>query len=89
MLKKNPKQQLEYVVYQNKICGFLLQSSYNSPHIFPQNCLFKHPLLFQNLSFWAIPNLLIMIQNQQEFQIQTNKIPLSIPILNVCSSKIM
>jgi hypothetical protein len=35
----------------------------------------KIPSLLLNLSFWVVPSLLIMIQNQQEFKIQTNKVP--------------
>jgi len=45
-VEKNPKQQLKFMVYQNKIYGFILQSSYNSSHTSPQNCVFKLPPLF-------------------------------------------
>jgi hypothetical protein len=31
-VEKKSKQQLKYVAYQNRICGFLLQNTYNSSH---------------------------------------------------------
>jgi hypothetical protein len=70
------------MIYQNKICGFLLQSSYNSFYSL-QNYVSKnnHPS-FQNSFLWAIPSHIIMVQKQQEFKIQTNNVPWSIPILN-------
>ncbi len=79
----------------NKICGiskqnlwFSTTNTYSSSYS-SQYCVSKNVSLFQNLPFWVVPNLLIMIQNQQEFKIQINKIPLLVPILNACSSKII
>jgi hypothetical protein len=34
----------------------------------------KIPSLLLKISFWVVPSLFIMIQNQQEFKIQTNKV---------------
>jgi len=36
------KQQIQSMVYQKKICGFLLQSTYSSFHYFLQNCVSKN-----------------------------------------------
>jgi hypothetical protein len=44
-VEKNPKQQLKYVVYQDKICGFLLEVP-TSPPILLQELVFKNPLSF-------------------------------------------
>ncbi len=59
---------------QNIIYGFLLQVP-TSLLTFPKIVHVKIPSLLLNLSFWVVPSLLIMIQNQQEFKIQTNKVP--------------
>ncbi len=56
----------EYVVFYYKYLQLLL--------LFPKT-ISKNPSLFQNLSLWVVPSPLTMIQNQQEFQIQTNKVP--------------
>jgi hypothetical protein len=40
------KQQIQSMVYQNKICGFLFQSTYNSSLYFPQDCVFKNVFIF-------------------------------------------
>jgi len=62
------------MVYQNRIYGFLLQVRTTLLTI-PQNYVSKNVSLFQNLPLWVVPSLFIMIQNQQEFKIQTNKVP--------------
>ncbi len=46
-VEKNPKQQLKYVEYQNKVCGFLLQVP-TSRLTFLQELVFKNPLSFPN-----------------------------------------
>ncbi len=49
------KQQIQSMVYQNKICGFLFQSTYNSFHYFCQNCVSKNVLFFSKSSFLGSP----------------------------------
>ncbi len=49
--------------------------TYSSSYSSQKDCVSKNLFLFQNLLLWAIPSHLIMIQNQQEFKIQTNKVP--------------
>jgi hypothetical protein len=61
------KQEIKYVV-------FLLQSTY-IPLTFPQNRVFKNPLLPKTLPLWAVPSHITMVQKQQEFKIQTNNVP--------------
>jgi len=62
------------MLYQNKIYGFLPQVP-TTPLTLPNIVCIKIPFFFFNLYFWATPSFLIMIQNQQEFKIQTNKVP--------------
>ncbi len=51
---QNNKTYMWYI--KNKVCGFLLQSTYNSSY-FSQICVYKNPLLSsQNSSLWAIPS---------------------------------
>jgi hypothetical protein len=69
------KQQIKSMVYQNRIGGFLLQNTYSSYHSSP-NCVSKNSYPFSHIFLlWAIPSHIIMIQNQQEFKIQTNNVP--------------
>jgi hypothetical protein len=53
---------------------FSITSTHNSFYS-SQNYVFKNVSLFQNLPLWVVPSLFIMIQNQQKFKIQTNKVP--------------
>ncbi len=59
--------------YQNIIYGFLLQVP-TTFLTFPKIVHVKIPSLLLKISFWVVPSLFIMIQNQQEFKIQTNKV---------------
>jgi hypothetical protein len=68
------------MVYQNKVYGFLLQV----PTTFltlPQNFVSQNSsFIFQNSSFLDHPKSHHRDQNQQEFKIQINKVPLSVLI---------
>jgi hypothetical protein len=60
---------------KNRIYGFLLPNTYNSPYFFKIVCpknLLPLPKIFP---FWVVPNHIIMIQNQQEFKIQNYNAP--------------
>jgi len=81
LLKWKLKQQIKFMIYQNKICGFLLQSPYSFPY-FSQKNLSTNPPFPKSSPFWAIPSHIIMIQNQQEFKIQNYNDLWIVPILN-------
>jgi len=72
-----------------KICGISKQnlwfsttstcnSSYSSQNYMSNNSF----LFYKTPSFSIISSHITMIQNQQEFKIQTNKVPQLVPILN-------
>jgi hypothetical protein len=80
---------LKYLVYQNRIYGFLLQGSYNSSHSFPKTmCLNFFPLP-QIFPLWVVPNHIIMIQIQQKFKIQNFNAPWAVHVLNALFIQIM
>jgi hypothetical protein len=63
------------VYIQNKICDFILQVL-TAPFTLPKNRVSNHFSLFsKTLSFWIVSSHITMIQNQQKFKIQINKIP--------------
>jgi hypothetical protein len=64
-VEKNPKQHLKFVLYQNKVCGFLLQVHTTLPTLLQIGCLifFSFSFLFsKTLTFWTIPSRSIMIK---------------------------
>jgi hypothetical protein len=68
------------MVYQNKICGFL-QSTYNYFY-FPKTTCLRIQSFSLDLPSLVNPSHIIMIQNQQEFKIQTYSVWWAVPILN-------
>jgi hypothetical protein len=76
------KQQIKFVVFQ-------LQNTYNSSHSSPKSVFKNNPCLPPILPLWAIPNHIIMIQNQQKFKIQNYNDPRTVPILNALFIQIM
>ncbi len=58
-----------------------------TPPNFSQNYVSKNSPSSQNYPFWAVPSHITMIQKQQKFKIQTNNVPLLVPIQIPCSSK--
>ncbi len=66
LVGKNPKQQLKFMVHQNKIYGFLLQVPITHVTILSKIACLKIPPLFsKTLSFLTIPNLFIMIKTNK------------------------
>jgi hypothetical protein len=61
-------------MYQNRICGFLLQSTYNAFHYFPQNCVSKNVFIFLEPPPLGNPKSFHHDSNQQKLKIQTNKV---------------
>jgi hypothetical protein len=81
LLKWKSKQQIKFVVYQNKILWFSTTSAYNSSY-FPQNSMPINSPFFSKFFFLDYPKSHHHDQNQKEFKIQTNKVPWLVPILN-------
>jgi hypothetical protein len=76
--KKIPKKHLKFVLYQNKICGFLLQVPLALLTLSSKLQLFISSfslLLLQNSPLWNHPNSHHNDPKQQKFKIQTNKVP--------------
>ncbi len=84
-LKKKKSKQLKFVIYQNKIFGFVLQVTTTFPTL-PKT---MSDLFFPEPPLWVGPKFPHRDSKPKEFQIQINKVPWSIPILNACSSKNM
>ncbi len=64
---KSKHQDKIYGILKNKICGFLLQSTYNYYLTFKIVCL-RMKSFSQNSHLWAIPSHINMIQNKTRIQ---------------------
>ncbi len=75
--KQISKQHFKYVLYQNKICGFLPQVPLAPPIIpkkkTPYFIFFSSSFVFQNSPFWTIKNHIIMIQNNKNSKFKLTK----------------
>jgi hypothetical protein len=68
LLKQISKQQLKYVVFQNIICGFLLQVL-TTPPTLPKNFVSNNPPLFSRTFFFSIvPSHITMIKKTTRIQ---------------------
>jgi hypothetical protein len=68
LLKQISKQQLKYVVFQNIICGFLLQVL-TTPPTLPKNFVSNNPPLFSRTLFFSIvPSHITMIKKTTRIQ---------------------
>jgi hypothetical protein len=77
---KMKSKQLKFVVYQNIIYGFLLQSPYNSSH--STKTIFKNSLSSLDLPFLGSPKSHHHDSNQQEFKIKNSNAPWVVLVLN-------
>jgi hypothetical protein len=73
--KENPKLKKNFVVYQNRVRGFLLQVPI-APLTLPQNfASLNSSFIFQNSPFLDCPKSHHRDYNERELKIQTNKVP--------------
>jgi hypothetical protein len=78
LFKQIPKQHLKFVIYQNIVNGFLQQKLLALPIILSKQTLVSSsspPFIFQNSPLYNHPKSHHDDPKQEEFKIQTNKVP--------------
>ncbi len=74
-VEKNPKKLIKICGISKKKCGFLLLVSIVPLTLLSKTLCLKIPFIFQNSFLLNSPQSFHHDQNEQEFKIQTNKVP--------------